>query len=160
MGSSPISSTFNVLDREVMNPMPWYDTHGLRFIHPEGWQVEREIDGDDWQVTVQSPESAFILIKPLGPIEDLDEAAEVTLETMREDYKDLEEEAAEEIIGGVPCRGYDVNFTCLDLITTCQIRYLRAGDEAVLIMSQAADIDPPEYQIEMERLRRSISIQS
>jgi hypothetical protein len=143
-----------------MNPMPWYDTHGLRFIHPEGWQVEREIDGDDWQVTVQSPESAFILIKPLGPIEDLDEAAEVTLETMREDYKDLEEEAAEEIIGGVPCRGYDVNFTCLDLITTCQIRYLRAGDEAVLIMSQAADIDPPEYQMEMERLRRSISIQS
>ena len=77
--------------------MPWYDHDGLKFHHADGWAIERDTDEDGhWQVSIQSPETAFVLIKPLGPIEDLEEAAEVTLETLREDYPDLEEEEVEE----------------------------------------------------------------
>ena len=120
-------------------------------------QVEDDLDEEriiaNYKVYYENKKFIHRWEKVQGPPSE-EEAAE------EEEEPEAEEEAAEEIIGGVTCRGYDVNFSCLDLITTCQIRYLRAGDEAVLIMSQAADIDPPEYQMEMERLRRSISIQS
>ena len=138
--------------------MPWYDHDGLKFHHADGWVIERDTDEDGhWQVSIQSPETAFVLIKPLGPIEDLEEAAEVTLETLREDYPDLEEEEVEELIGGARAPGYDATFTSLDIVTTCQIRFVRAGEDAVLVMSQHADVDSEECQDEMERLRRSIS---
>ena len=138
--------------------MPWYDKDGLKFHYPEGWAVERESDEEgNWQVSIQSPESAFVLIKPVGPIEDLEEAAEVTLETLREDYPDLEEEEVEELIGGARAPGYDATFTSLDIVTTCQIRFVRAGDDAVLVMSQCSDMDSEESQDGMERLRRSVS---
>jgi hypothetical protein len=60
---------------------------------------------------------------------------------MREQYKELDSEAAEEEVAGRRLRGFDLNFYCLDLTNTAQVRTLETPDAIYLLLCQAEDHD-------------------
>ena len=39
-----------------------FDAPGIRFKYPENWQLEREDNEAGWTVSVQSPETAFLML--------------------------------------------------------------------------------------------------
>ena len=39
-----------------------FDDGGIRFRYPEDWQLERQDSEDGWTVSLQSPETAFLML--------------------------------------------------------------------------------------------------
>ena len=60
---------------------------------------------------------------------------------MRRQYDDLDSEPVEDAIAGQAMTGYDLNFYCLDLTNTAQIRAFRRGETSLLLIWQAEDRD-------------------
>jgi hypothetical protein len=58
---------------------------------------------------------------------------------MRQEYRDLDSEPAEEVVGGRTLAGCDMNFYCLDLTNTAQVRTLETPEAIYLFFCQAED---------------------
>ena len=115
-----------------------FDKLGIRFQYPENWTLEIGADADQEGVTVYSPGGGFWSVVLRGSDDDPAEVARLALAALDETYDDLDSEPVEESIAGQATVGFDVNFYCLDLTNTAQIRALHRG-RTYLILCQAED---------------------
>lgn len=117
-----------------------YEKLGIRFQYPESWRVdEAEALAGEQSVAVYSPDGAFWSVMIHAPTQDLQSLADAALETMKQVYDELDAEAVAETVSHVPLVGYDINFYCLDLTNTAQVRACRTPAAAYLILCQADD---------------------
>jgi hypothetical protein len=65
--------------------------------------------------------------------------AEEIARQMRQEYRDLDCEAAIDTVAGCTLRGFDFNFYCLDLTNTAQVRTLETPTAIYLLHCQAED---------------------
>lgn len=117
-----------------------FDRFGLAFDHPDNWTIDVEdAAGGRAAVTVYAPDGGFWSVsghEPGGPSGEL--AAAVVAE-MRSQYQELDSEVAEDRLGGRILRGFDLNFYCLDLTNTAQVRTLETPAAIYLLLCQAED---------------------
>ncbi len=73
---------------------------------------------------------------------------------MRQQYDELDAVEIHETVAGQDLVGYDMNFYCLDLTNTAQVRGYRNTDAAYVIFCQA---DDREFA-EVEEVFRAITI--
>ena len=71
---------------------------------------------------------------------DPGEVADTILETMREEYPELEDDPFEEVVNERLVSGYDVEFFSLDLPNTARIRCFRTLTRTILIFGQWSDL--------------------
>jgi len=117
-----------------------YRQPGLRFEYPENWQLEEDRPGvGRASVTVYSPGGAFwsVALHPreVSPFK----LADLLVQAMREEYKDLDVEEVREIMAGHELIGYDLGFFYLDLTNTAKIRTLRTRYGTYAFFCQAED---------------------
>ncbi|GBD36452.1 hypothetical protein HRbin36_01577 [bacterium HR36] len=118
-----------------------FQGHGIRFRYPDNWELEEtELDAG-WMVSVQSPETAFMLLSMHPPELSVDEVLEATLAALRDDYRDLECEPVRQRICQRQAKGYDIQFISMDFTNTCWVRSFRVPNSTVLIMCQANDLE-------------------
>lgn len=118
-----------------------FDFEGIQFRYPENWQLVREETEDGWTVSVQSPETAFLTISVCTSMPAPEEVVEKALETMREEYPELE---AEDVVGsmaGQPALGHDIRFFSLDLTNTAFTRCFYSAYGTVLLLCQFNDLE-------------------
>ena len=117
-----------------------FDRFGLTFDHPDNWTVDvDDATGLQAAVTLYAPDGGFWSVsghEPGGPAAEL---AAAVVEEMRSQYQELDSESAEEEVGGRVLRGFDLNFYCLDLTNTAQVRALETPDAVYLLLCQAED---------------------
>jgi len=118
-----------------------FDDSGIRFLYPENWLVERQDSDEGWAVSVQSPETAFLLISVNEEMPSTEEMLAATLEAMKGEYQDLEFEDQIESIAGQPAVGHDIHFTSLDLTNTCWTRSFYSAAGTVLVLCQCSDLE-------------------
>ena len=119
--------------------MPAVFAHlGVRFQYPENWTLEADDEADGADVTVYSPGGAFwsLTIHDHGEPEEL---VDEVVRAMREQYDELDSETVEDVIAGQELVGRDLNFYCLDLTNTAEIRAYRDGPRTYLMIWQAED---------------------
>jgi len=117
-----------------------FDRLGLAFDHPDNWTVDTaDAEGRFATATVYSPEGAFWSVSGHAPGGDPGALAEAVVDQMREEYRELDAEPAEDTIAGRPLPGFDLNFYCLDLTNTAQVRTVVTPDAIYLILCQADD---------------------
>jgi hypothetical protein len=122
-----------------MTAMPAiFDHLGVQFQYPEGWSLEAGDEADGDEVTVYSPGGAFWSLT-IRDGSDPAEMMETVVEAMREEYDDLDSENVGDLIAGEELIGYDLNFYCLDLTNTAQVRAFRRGATTYLMIWQAED---------------------
>jgi hypothetical protein len=115
---------------------------GLSFDHPDNWLVDTEdSEGRFATVTVYSPGGGFWSVSGHAPGGDPGELAAAVVSEMREEYRELDVEPSAEGLGGRSLAGFDLNFYCLDLTNTAQVRTLATPTAIYLIVSQAEDRD-------------------
>lgn len=121
-----------------------FDKLGIRFLYPDNWTLdEGEVLEGNSMVSVYSPGGAFwsVILHPPGlDPEDLVEAA---VDTMRQEYDDLDADAMRESIAGHDVVGSEMNFYCLDLTNTAVVRSYATDEATYLVLCQA---DDREYQ--------------
>jgi hypothetical protein len=117
-----------------------FDRLGVHFQYPENWTLEAADEADGEEITVYSPDGAFwsLTIHERG---DPKELMDLVVDAMREEYDELDSEAVDESFAGQELTGYDLNFYCLDLTNTAQIRAFSRGAKTYLLVWQAEDRD-------------------
>jgi len=117
-----------------------FNRFGLAFDYPENWSVDTDDSRDRYAaVTVYSPEGGFWSVSGHAAGGDPAELAVAVLAQMRTEYQDLDSEPAGNEIAGHALTGLDINFYCLDLTNTAQVRTLETADSIYLLICQAED---------------------
>jgi hypothetical protein len=118
-----------------------FDNGGIRFLYPENWRLEREENDDGWTVSVQSPQTAFLVLTVNEASPAPEEMLSATLDAMKADYPDLEAEDCVDAVGAQPAVGHDIRFTSLDLTNTCWTRSFYSAAGTVLLLCQCNDLE-------------------
>jgi hypothetical protein len=118
-----------------------FDDDGIRFQYPENWRLERDESEDGWTVTVQSSETAFLLLSVNAELPSSEDMLAATLAALQAEYKDLEYEDCVDSIAGQPAVGHDIRFISLDLTNTCWTRSFYSAAGTVLVLCQCNDLE-------------------
>jgi hypothetical protein len=117
-----------------------FNRFGLEFDYPENWSVDTDdSEGRYATVTVVSPEGGFWSVSGHATGGEPEALSQAVLQQMRQEYRDLDSELAEEVVGGRMLAGCDMNFYCLDLTNTAQVRTLETPEAIYLFFCQAED---------------------
>ena len=92
-------------------------------------------------MSLQSPDTAFLMLCLREDMPTTDEMAESALEALREEYPELESQERVEEIAGQPAVGHDIQFFSLDLTNTCWTRSFYSGRGTLLVMAQVNDLE-------------------
>lgn len=124
-----------------------FDKLGIRFLYPENWKLDESeaLEGNQ-VVSVYSPGGSFwsIMIHPPGTAPE--KLAATALKAMRQQYDELDADEVRETIAGQELVGYDMNFYCLDLTNTAQVRSFDTPEAAYVIFCQADDREFAEIE--------------
>ena len=118
-----------------------YHNKLFEFLYPDGWALDEARTGEGFTVSLQSPYSMFVLVSYYDAVLDPKKLADQALETMTEEYDELDSVPISVSIAKLPAVGHDVNFFSLDLTNTCWIRAFISGSHSVLIFAQTSDLD-------------------
>jgi hypothetical protein len=118
-----------------------FNRDGIRFLYPENWRLEREDNDNGWTVSVQSPDTAFLLLTVNEEALSTEEVVQTALEALRSEYPDLEAEECVDTLAGQMAVGHDIRFFSMDLTNTCRTRSFYCASGTVLVMWQANDLE-------------------
>src|SRR3954470_17560307 len=114
-----------------------FEQDGIRFQYPESWALTREENANGWTISLQSPETAFLMLTFDADMPEAELMAETALETMQGEYDSLESDPVCASIAGQPACGHDMRFFSFDLTNTCRTRSFYAAGGTVLLFWQA-----------------------
>jgi hypothetical protein len=118
-----------------------FEDSGLHFRYPDNWRLEREDNEAGWTVSLQSTDTAFMMISLREDMPDVDQMANTALAALREEYPELEADASVDSLAGQPAVGHDIRFFSLDLTNTCWTRSFYSAHGTVLVLCQVNDLE-------------------
>jgi hypothetical protein len=131
---------------------------GIRFKYPENWRLEREDNETGWTVSVQSPETAFLMLCLREDMPPTEELTKLALDALREDYPELEADDSVESLAGQPAVGHDIRFFSLDLTNTCWTRSCYSERGTLLLMCQYTDLEVDKNEPVLRAMLASLRI--
>ena len=135
-----------------------FEDGGIRFRYPGNWRLEREDNETGWTVSLQSPDTAFLMISLREDMPSVDHMAETALAALREDYPDLEADDCTESLAGQPAVGHDIRFFSLDLTNTCWTRSFYTPRGTVLVLWQTNDLELEEKEPILRAICASLEV--
>ena len=113
---------------------------GIDFSYPDSWSLDTD-DARDGRtaVTVLTPEGGFWSVSGHAPGGRAADLAEAVVAQMRDEYRDLDAEPTTDEVAERTLPGFDLNFYCLDLTNTAQVRTLETPAAIWLLICQAED---------------------
>jgi hypothetical protein len=139
--------------------MAVFEEDGIQFQYPENWTMQREENENGWTVTLQSPETAFLMISIDADMPEMEAMAQTALDVLKEEYQEVESENCVETVAGQPAIGHDVRFFSLDLTNTCWIRSFCSDGGTVLVMWQVNDLELEQYEAVLRAICVSIKLE-
>jgi hypothetical protein len=135
-----------------------FDDLGIRFRDPDNWKLEQQANEDGWTVTVQSPETAFLVISLRDDSPDAADLAAAVLKTLKEEYEGLEAEEAVESVAGQPAVGHDIRFFSFDLTNSCWTRSFYTSAGTLLILCQLTDLESERHEPVLRAICASLEV--
>jgi hypothetical protein len=135
-----------------------FNEGGIRFRYPENWRLEREDNDSGWTVSVQSPDTAFMMISLREDMPSTAQMADTALEALREDYPDLEADDCVDSLAGQPAVGHDIRFFSFDLTNTCWTRSFYSAGGTVLVLCQSNDLELEKHEPILRAMCASLEV--
>jgi hypothetical protein len=132
---------------------------GVVFQYPSDWRLEREETESGWTATVQSPQTAFLVVSVNSDGPPPKQTAQTALEALRSEFPDLDAEPRVDTLAGRTAIGHDVNFFSLDLSNTAWTRSRSIADGTLLVWWQANDLDLPELGPVLNAILASLRVE-
>jgi hypothetical protein len=137
--------------------MNTFDRDGISFRYPVNWRAEVEESGDGgWAVTVQSPDTAFVLVSLQPEASDPADLADQTLAAVRGEYEEIDVEHVTETVAGRVAIGFDADFLTVDTATNCRVRCLDTFAGPLLVLCQVSDFDRARHDPALRAIVASI----
>jgi hypothetical protein len=135
-----------------------FQHNGMRFQYPENWRLEQDESEDGWTVTVQSLQTAFMVLTVNEELPATEEMLATALETLKTDYPELEAEDVVDTVAGQPAIGHDIQFISLDLTNTCWTRSFYSAAGTVLVLCQYNDLDNEIHEQVLRAMCASLEV--
>jgi hypothetical protein len=135
-----------------------FNEAGIRFRYPENWSLERQDNEYGWTVSLQSPDTAFLLLCLREDMPNANQMAEAALETLKEDYDDLEADDCVEPLAGQSAVGHNIRFFSLDLTNTAWTRSFYSSLGTVLVMCQINDLEMDKNEPVLKAICASLQV--
>jgi hypothetical protein len=136
-----------------------FNESGVSFRYPENWALEREEAGGAWTVTLQSKETAFLVVTLDPTMPTPDEMAKTALEALRSEYPELEADSAVDLLAGEVAVGHDIQFFSLDLANTVWTRCLYCAAGTLLVYWQMNDLELPTMEPVIRAVCQSLRVE-
>ena len=136
-----------------------FDDGGLRFRYPASWKLEREETAEGWTVSLQSPDTAFLLISVREDMPTVEDLAQSVVEAFQQEYASVEVDDCVDLIAGQPAVGHEIHFFSFDLTNTCWTRCFYSGAGTVLVMCQANDLELEQHEPVMKAICASLEVE-
>jgi hypothetical protein len=135
-----------------------FHQNGIQFRYPENWRIEREENEEGWTVSLQSPDTAFLMICYREDQPDPSEVAETALTALKEEYEELEADDCVDSVAGQPAVGHDIRFFSFDLTNTCWTRSFCSSQGTVLVMCQVNDLELEKNEPILRAICKSLAL--
>ncbi len=117
-----------------------FNRHGIRFLYPDNWKLQEDSPQPNSHcVTLQSPNSGFWMLQILDAAEPAEQLAKKALESVQQEYENVDVQAVEDDIEGTKLAGYNLQFYCLDFVISAQIRTFPLEERTCVLLFQAED---------------------
>jgi hypothetical protein len=136
-----------------------FNEGGVSFRYPESWTLEREEADGGWAVTLQSKETAFLVVTLDPAMPTPEEMANTALEALRSEYPELEADSALDMLAGELAVGHDIAFFSLDLANTVWTRCLYGGAGTLLVYWQMNDLELPTMEPVVRAVCQSLRVE-
>jgi hypothetical protein len=136
-----------------------FQEDGIQFLYPENWELQREDNENGWAVSLQSPETAFLVLSLDTEMPEMEVMAQTALDVLKNEYKDLEADDCLEAVAGQPAVGHNVRFFSLDLTNTCWIRSFYTSAGTVLVMWQCTDLELEHHEPVLRAICSSLKVE-
>ena len=123
--------------------MTSFERDGVRFEYPQNWTAEFAEDDESggWSITVESPDTAFVLVSLRPDAETPADLADQTLVALREEYQELDVQDTLQALAGLPAIGHEIDFLTLDTPITCRTLCIDTPAGPLLVMCQTSEDD-------------------
>lgn len=136
-----------------------FERSGVTFRYPANWKLETDDAGDGWTVTLQSPETAFLLVSLRPDANGPGQVADEALAALKAEYPDLDAEPAVETLAGLPAIGHDIDFLTLDTAITGWTRCIDTTAGPLLVMWQTSEFDREQNEPVLRAITVSLRIE-
>jgi hypothetical protein len=136
-----------------------FEEDGIQMQYPENWELQREESDNGWTISVQSPDTAFLVLSFDAEMPEVENMAQTALDALREEYEDLEADDCVETVAGQPAVGHDVRFFSLDLTNSCWIRSFYGDHGTFLVMWQINDLELERYEPVLRAMCASLKVE-
>ena len=136
-----------------------FDEDGVSFRYPDDWTLEREETESGWTASLQSRETAFLVVTLDRSMPEPEQMVNTTLEALKSEYPGLEADAAVDMVAGEMAVGHDIAFFSFDLPNTAWTRSLYGGAGTVLLYWQANDLELEAVEPVLRAVAGSVKVE-
>jgi hypothetical protein len=134
-----------------------YESHGVRFRYPGGWELSEQREGEQLSITVSSPHAAFWTLSLFPGCPDPADIVAAVIDAFQEEYEELDDYPSKVRLCRSPTVARDIDFVCLELLNTAGVRAFRVRDFTVLVLFQMTEGERAELGPVLERITRSLT---
>lgn len=116
-----------------------YSGNGVQFRYPPGWTVEEETGPEQTTITVQSPGTAYWTLSLFAERPDPEQIVSSVMTAYEELYEDLDVYESDVQFLGAPALARDLDFVCLDLVSSVSLIVFQSLNHTVLVLFQGED---------------------
>jgi hypothetical protein len=131
----------------------------VRFRYPENWTLERQETENGWTVSVQSPDTAFLMLCMREDMPSTNCLCDAALDALKEEYGDIEVESCVESVAGQPAVGHDIHFFAFDLPNSCWTRSFHSPQGTVLLLYQINDLELERNEPVLKAICASLEVE-
>ena len=135
-----------------------FDDMGVRLKFPENWKLEREDSEEGWTISIQSPDTAFLMLSFREDMPSTNAMAETALDALKEEYPELEADECIESLAGQPAVGHNIRFFSFDLTNTCWTRSFYSARGTMLVLCQLNDLELEKNEPILKAICASIEV--
>ena len=136
-----------------------FDEDGVSFRYPDDWTLEREETESGWTASLQSKETAFLVVTLDRGMPEPERMAAAALEALKSEYPGLDADAAVDLLAGEMAVGHDIAFFSFDLPNTAWTRSLYCGAGTLLLYWQANDLELPATEPVLKAICASLKVE-
>ena len=133
-----------------------YSGRGVQFRYPGHWMIQEESIPEQTTISVESPGTAYWTLSLFEHRPDPEQIVASVMSAYEEMYEELDVYESDVQVQGLPAIARDLDFVCLDLVSSASLVVFQTMNHTVLVVFQGEDRELETTRPLLESITRSL----